>query len=634
MRRYAKTHLFLLSTSIIASAQPPSFSPTDVIGIERFPGSPIDRVRLLTDGFCVIDGADEHAPPLRRLYSAYVDSPLPMFVTTDLLLDAYVALLGEAVHSIEREQQELLVQFSERLLALGHADGSVAGSHLASLAEIALTFQDRSPEPPSREASAALATLTAQGASWRFPGIEPMFASYLEVEGDYGATPERTRTFRTRRFCQAVRFRTGETAGREQLEVLRRFLNDEELRRLWNALREPWAALVGPPHPMDVLEWSSSARDVDHVPLLPPCRTPWSELVDHLGARPRTGRWITAYGPMASEAGLELLESVRTPADVRIEDLTRPLIFDTLHGRFLSLLAGLQAPSEGAPALFSSSAWRRKQVRTQLGAWAASRHVFTLHANTTYFLGELEEPPSARVTPYPHVFDQLAKLAVELARLHEEFTRAHVDWRTVQDEIRPFGDPAHWRSRKGTRAERVRREQIWIRLMDPEIEESNETLAARVRAACEAPFEELAPEARTLLTSYRFDPIESPLRDLAHLARSLATIARKQLAVQALSEEERELLANIGPRIATLHGVLGNAFTHPPDDHPRIVPLELGPPNANDLLHVGLARPEFLYVILEHEGRPTLYRGSVFAYREFRGSKTYDEAWRARQPRR
>jgi hypothetical protein len=57
--------------------------------------------------------------------------------------------------------------------------------------------------------------------------------------------------------------------------------------------------------------------------------------------------------------------------------------------------------------------------------------------------------------------------------------------------------------------------------------------------------------------------------------------------------------------------------------------------NPPSYLHIGLARPVAMYIVLPCEGRPTVYRGAVYSYREVveEGAILDRKSWTARADR-
>ena len=158
--------------------------------------------------------------------------------------------------------------------------------------------------------------------------------------------------------------------------------------------------------------------------------------------------------------------------------------------------------------------------------------------------------------------------------------------------------------------------------------------------ACVVPFpglfERLADCVQTLTTRLRaVAPDRVPLHDdslrgdLANgstLCKSLASIARSQIAGETLTEGAIRRLDDVGVVLAQMHGYHSDAWEMPRDDHARS--CELGTTRRDDTtLLVGVARPELLFVIVPRRGRPVLHVGAVLSYREH--AVRHDEAVQA-----
>lgn len=154
----------------------------------------------------------------------------------------------------------------------------------------------------------------------------------------------------------------------------------------------------------------------------------------------------------------------------------------------------------------------------------------------------------------------------------------------------------------------------------------------RGRAACAAAPHALPPADRDLLDALLLGELDLDLRRLAAMCGRLGRMAGRQLAGEELTDEDLSHLAGLGEEVAHLHGYRGHSYLHPADDHPRITAVGLQ--RERDLLQVGVARPEPLYVILDTGGRPTLFLGAVLSYREQLGGAMWRTGdWRERAAR-
>jgi hypothetical protein len=151
----------------------------------------------------------------------------------------------------------------------------------------------------------------------------------------------------------------------------------------------------------------------------------------------------------------------------------------------------------------------------------------------------------------------------------------------------------------------------------------------RARAACAAPPDALPADARALLEGFLVGWSGVHLEELATIATRLAAIAERQLAGARLAPDDDAFLRQLGPAVGRLHGYSGNSWLHPRDDHARV--CAVARLYRYGLLQVGVARPEPLYVVLLHDGRPVLHCGAVLSYRETLGGPLRDDAqWRRR----
>ena len=110
---------------------------------------------------------------------------------------------------------------------------------------------------------------------------------------------------------------------------------------------------------------------------------------------------------------------------------------------------------------------------------------------------------------------------------------------------------------------------------------------------------------------------------LADINRQLATIAHKQLRKVELNKKEKQVIGNYGGSIAVIM-----SDTFPEDDAPRIADI-FSNPNDGGYLHVGIARPRSLYVLYPWKGETVLCKGAVLPYYEFVArTRLTDETWK------
>ena len=118
------------------------------------------------------------------------------------------------------------------------------------------------------------------------------------------------------------------------------------------------------------------------------------------------------------------------------------------------------------------------------------------------------------------------------------------------------------------------------------------------------------------------------MASLTRMCLMAGQVARAQLAGKQLTEEQVEWLGDFEEVMA---GVCGSRFTLFALDASSISTVA-SDRLANRALHVGLARPRAIYVIVDYGGKLQLARGGVMSYREFwrplaKGRLT-DQEWR------
>ena len=142
-------------------------------------------------------------------------------------------------------------------------------------------------------------------------------------------------------------------------------------------------------------------------------------------------------------------------------------------------------------------------------------------------------------------------------------------------------------------------------------------------------------EGRGLLDAEYVDKLER----LESLLLSLKTMAEKELMGQALSEEEYELIRNIGgilEGITTFSAKVKEEITSEADERMAIVADVHTDVNTGLVLEEGVGDAFLIYVIAPVEGQLVAAQGGVFSYYEFTqpmDDRLTDEAWQALEPK-
>lgn len=142
-------------------------------------------------------------------------------------------------------------------------------------------------------------------------------------------------------------------------------------------------------------------------------------------------------------------------------------------------------------------------------------------------------------------------------------------------------------------------------------------------------------EGRGLLDAEYRDKLER----LESLLLSLKTMAEKELAGQALSEGEYELIRNIGgilEGITTFSAKVKEEITSEADERMAVVADVHTDTNSGQVLEEGVGDASLIYVIAPVEGQLVATQGGVFSYYEFTqpmDDRLTDEAWQALEPK-
>ncbi|MBN2193379.1 MAG: DUF3160 domain-containing protein [Polyangiaceae bacterium] len=117
--------------------------------------------------------------------------------------------------------------------------------------------------------------------------------------------------------------------------------------------------------------------------------------------------------------------------------------------------------------------------------------------------------------------------------------------------------------------------------------------------------------------------------DLETLCQRLETLAHKELRGVPFSQAEEDFLVEYGVRLSRCSFHFGNAYLTPRDDAPRVADVH-SDPESDRVLLVGVARPRALWVLYPWQGKEVLCRGAVLPYYELAHSaRLTDTAWQA-----
>ncbi len=123
------------------------------------------------------------------------------------------------------------------------------------------------------------------------------------------------------------------------------------------------------------------------------------------------------------------------------------------------------------------------------------------------------------------------------------------------------------------------------------------------------------------------------LQQFEELLSSLTTISQKELQGKTLSDEEYRLIWDIGSKlegIIRFSPELMKKITSGTDRKMAVVADVHTDVNSQQVLEEGVGNPSIIYLIAQVEGKPTLTKGGVFSYYEFKQpmqDRLTDEGW-------
>lgn len=699
-------------TALASQAGPPAASgPAKMYDLSRMTGlekssvSPAEWEMLAANGFVV---AQEQ---FKQIFSAYIDPPMPVFITTDSVWHTYHVLLEEGVRQLEDIQARRLARFA-RLLVDALAKRGKADL-LDYYASVGLGLQDPAYAqslPKDSPAAATIAQIAQLGSRIETPIGFPIVGEQFRPKSFYVKTPALRTYFTARQWYSQVLFRLrhkGETQLALELALL--IEADQALRELYAKLNGFYDTLLARPTDGDASQYLQAARKIlvaDLTPaavaknidalgrqlggqlalpkvndlwltpeqyvnfpsetrgfrLLPSRELPCAALFHNTTAPKIPGRmfptgldFLAASPELRSRAAQRAIEAQETPAVARaILSASCPPLPDSLYGQAMKALALLQEPlPAAAPRALRTAAWADKQLATQLAAWAEQRHTWALHVKLSETdFGLTEPPPPGLVEPYPKFYEGIAKLcratAQALGPVLAEPVPAEVVARDLLLCVAAYRRSASAETQPATTKDSEDACRIatlweffeksgWVGMMMPKrLPPGKDEAPAIVNRIEQIAQRCLAGEHdRDIIHLESFADVArpavvEPLEKLAGACDRLRDIARKQLAGQSVSDDDRQFILGYGSLLGDLHFYESNAADNPRDDFPMITPVfgNLTPPG--EMLYAGVARPLALFVLVEVNGAPVLHRGAVLSYRELRRPLSQpldDSAW-------
>jgi len=616
----------------------------------------------------------------RQVFSPYIGSELPVFVTSDSILAAYHVLFEESVVRLERARAARLAPALATLragleparkdfaLPAGQLDAAERRARL--VLDVALCLLGEAP--PAADAALVTAEVArveaAEGSAkpaWLGapdPGFLALDYARFRPRGFYDRSEALQRYFRAVAWLQAIPFRVKHDEEYLGMLLLARALawwaEDRagfHRREACRAVLAGYPELLGPGDDPTLLQIDELCRPFDAEELA-------KERARHLKYRARAVNDQLALEP--DGPSLRILPAARLPDAVLFQRTTspeRPLpqglevcaglgsewararLDETtaarvdglggggLYGGYLGCLRELlDAPEPDAPAFLRGDAWQAKSCQTALAGWAQLRHTWTLQARVTVCYSGLSSTEPGYVEPDPDFFGRLGRLAGwsrEVLEAGGAFDPA-MDRQELASGVQRF---ASWwrrhvedrpvvRGSAGDAGGWLLAQQV-LNALDLSAPDDPKELDTWLRGV-ERLTQELT-DPKTPLAPEVQEVLSGLRPDLGRLwgrfervCLRLEVLAHKQLRGVAFDNEERRFLEGYGELLGTLMFYDGNAYLNPRDDAPRVVEVFVNPV-AGQRLHVGTGRARALYVLYPVGEGEVLCRGAVLPYFEF-----------------
>jgi hypothetical protein len=410
---------------------PKSYDFGKIDGMAHFGGTSRAKSLLATNGFVVAD------PFFKQIFEPYIESRLPLFITTDSAWHTYHVMLEEGVRQLEEVQSRRLARLSRLLLDEAKtraAGGDADYAELTGFISVGLGFQDAQHRESLHANERRVIEVFKSGVGEVSAPIGfPLSAVNFRAASFYTQSTALSDYFAARQWYASVVFRLQDARETRLALKLAWLVNDHrDASNLWHQLSTPLDVMLAPAEDGDPRNYAGVARSlfghnknaaptaeqiaaaqrelearlpsprindqllspeeyaqfgkvIKGFRLLPPRRLPCA-ITFHQTTDPAIPKrmfpsgldFFVASPALRSPAAIRALE-LQSGKEVTAAVLTlkgEPLP-DSLHGEAMKLLALLQKPvSFQAPPALRTEAWADSQLWTQLGAWAEQRHTW------------------------------------------------------------------------------------------------------------------------------------------------------------------------------------------------------------------------------------------------------------------
>jgi len=523
----------------------------------------------------------------RQVFEPYIRTRLPVFVTSDSLLNAFHVLYEESVLRFERTNARTLAGVlrhlwdnleavdqglevkPELLLAAKTRAQIVIGTALRLLGDRSVKIRPEMEKLVRKEVGKVEAALAVEKPEWLGPPESDFVAldySRYKPRGFYTTSEELERHFRAVSWLQSVPFRVAVDEELVAILLLGTTVEDNRFFRCYTAF-------VGAGDDWDVVAASRAAQGKSVLGLLSHLG-PIRERLLEKAARRAEGPEINDQirfppgDPLeTAEANFRILSAYRTPDAVLFHRTTDLRQFSRPFPTGLEVLTALGSPYAQSRLSYGD---REKLLRT-IDECRPFFQESTLYCDYLGCLEALLDEPEPDAPPF---------MSSEAWRI-----------KSCQTAL------AGWAQLRHTWALQAKETAGYLgdtRLPPGFVEPEPEFFARMARL--------IDRTARLLDQEGAF--IRPLWHRLATVCRQLESLAHKQLRKVPLTAEENHFLKRYGKEIAGIMLYGGNAWLEPRDDAPVIADVYTNPfvKHEKPYLKVGIARPRALYVLYPYKG--------------------------------
>jgi hypothetical protein len=614
------------------------------------------RALLEENGFVVVPSRVEQ---IYEIYKSAKERSIPIFVTTDALLHTYHILYDYTLRSAEIQHfvndleglnaAMIEVAMEQYSTAVGKVQGA-ARRNLAffSVASALLDPGTQIASEVADDVNSELGLIAAHEGFAQSPifGYKEDYSQYVP-RGHYTRNETFQRYFKAMMWYGRMMFRlkpgsspeaieAGRMETRQAILIVAALQNAqvgaESALAVWERIYEPTVFFVGQTDDLNIYDYGQLVKEVygDQLTL--------ADLEDEAKLDDFIERAMTLRPP-------KIVSSYVTDQE-KPEEVTKGFRF--MGQRFIpdsyifQQLVYDKVGTQDNPRLFPKGL----DVAAVLGSLRA--HVILLY---DYEAGQ-----------YANYMEQMAKLQTEFGQLPEEQWVENLYWSWLYAlrpllEIRGEGYPVFMQNQGWVDKDINTFLGSWTELRHDTILYAKQSYTMKATGIMPQPeavkgYVEPQPEVyarlaalakqmrtglegRGLLDAEYSDKLER----LESLLLSLKTIAEKELVGEALSEEEYELIRNIGgilEGITTFSAKVKEEITSEADERMAIVADVHTDTNTGQVLEEGVGDAFIIYVIAPVEGQLVATQGGVFSYYEFThpmDDRLTDEAWQELEPK-